>query len=226
MTFTTTAPDNNSKGLALNISQGHGVIDRAIVRFGEGQTLPKFQLNRNSTKLFIPQDDKDYAVAVIASDSEAIQTELPLNFKAEKNGEYTIAVNSENMDLNYLHLIDNLTGTDVDLLAPVIARNEAIQETASYTFEAKTTDYESRFKLVFAVGSSTSSETFAFISNGELIVNGTGTLQVIDMMGHVIRTVGLSQCGSRTTTAGMTPGVYVLRLIDGDDVNTQKIIVQ
>ena len=39
-------------------------------------------------------------------------------------------------------------------------------------------------------------------------------------------TVGLSQCGNRTTTAGLSAGVYVLRLIDGKDVKTQKIVIQ
>ena len=45
-------------------------------------------------------------------------------------------------------------------------------------------------------------------------------------MGRVIRTLGLSQCGSRITTAGIPTGVYVLRLINGDDVKTQKIVVE
>lgn len=41
------------------------MIDRAIVRFCEGsqqRNLPKFQINRNSTKVYIPQDNNDYAV--------------------------------------------------------------------------------------------------------------------------------------------------------------------
>ena len=52
----------------------------------------------------------------------------------------------------YLHLIDNMTGADVDLLSPegVIAGEDPQSPTPSYTFTAKTTDYESRFKLVFS----------------------------------------------------------------------------
>ncbi len=65
---------------------------------------------------------------------------------------------------------------------------------------------------------------FAYISNGEIVINGEGTLQVIDMLGHVVRAVGLSHCGSRTIT-GIPAGVYVLRLIDGDSVRTQKIVI-
>ena len=109
---------------------------------------------------------------------------------------------------------------------------------ASYTFEAKTTDYASRFKLVFSVnetdGPSTGSGTFAIISNGNIIITdgpstdsgACSTLQVMDVTGRVVRTVGLSHCGSRITTAGMVPGVYVLRLINGNDLKTQKIVIE
>ena len=89
-------------------------------------------------------------------------------------------------------------------------------------------DYASRFKLVFASnnedGSSTGSETFAFISNGEIIVNGEGILQVIDMMG---RQIFCKEASSDLIlpTSYLTPGVYVLRLINGENVKTQKIII-
>ena len=211
MTFTTTRPSSKGRGLALNLSQGYGVIDRAIVRFGEGRQLPKFQINRNSTKVYIPQDGKDYAIVNAAQEGE-----LPVNFKAEKNGTYTLTVNVEGLDLAYLHLIDNMTGADVDLLA-----------TSSYTFTAKTTDYASRFKLVFSTngedGPSTGSGTFAFISDGNIIVNGEGVLQVVDVMGHVVIQ---GDAMNRVSTSEMTPGVYVLRLIDGNDVRMQKMVIE
>ena len=215
--------------IVLNLSRNGGsVIDRAIVRMGEAQTLPKFQIRENSTKIYIPQGGKDYAIVSVGNVSE-----IPVNFKAEENGTYTLTVsptlNSQLSTLNYLHLIDNITGADIDLIPSLRAERSNPEPPVSYTFTAKTTDYESRFKLVFiandASTGSTSDATFAFVSNGNLIVNGEGTLQVIDLLGRVIRTVGLSQCGSRTSTAGMTPCVYVLRLINGDNVRTQKIVI-
>ena len=74
--------------------------------------------------------------------------EMPLNFKTEENGTYTLSFNAEGVNFAYLHLIDNLTGEDVDLLAG------ASTGSATYTFEAKTTDSESRFKLVFTASTS------------------------------------------------------------------------
>ena len=118
-----------------------------------------------------------------------------------------------------------MTGADVDLLALRQA-----QGPASYTFEAKTTDYESRFKLVFSAkngdGPSTGSGAFAFISNGNIIIPNASTdavLQVVDATGRIIVSGDAKHCVS---TSGMTPGVYVLRLMEGKDVKTQKIIVK
>ena len=247
-------PVNNSKGgeksavAALNISlsklievkvpepvegpiQNNGVstsstalaFDNAIVRFDGGQTLEKYSFRKGSTKIYIPQDGTDYAIVSVGRDGvHTVSTEMPLNFKASENGTYTITVNTDHVEMSYLHLIDNMTGADVDLLAP--NGGDARPSVSTYTFTAKTTDYESRFKLVFAVGSSTGSDTFAFFCNGNIIINGEGTLQVIDMTGRIVLSIGgHTRC---VPTTGMTAGVYVLRLINGDNVRTQKIVVE
>jgi hypothetical protein len=172
---------------------------------------------------------------------DELGNEQTVSFKAAKDGTYTLRVNVGNMDLDYLHLIDNMTGADVDLLvhsAPELVEGPTQYDgvstgsTTCYTFTAKTTDYASRFRLVFnaddASTGSASDAPFAFVNIGNIVIiadAGDATLQVIDMMGRVIRTVGLSQCGSRTI-AGMTSGVYVLRLIDGDAIKTQKMVIE
>ena len=185
-------------------------IDNAIVNFNEGSRLEKFYFGRPAANIYIPQNHKEYAIV-----SAEMLGEMPMNFVANENGEYTITVNPENVQLNYLHLIDNLTGADVDLI-----------QTPSYTFTAKTTDYESRFKLVFSANDMNDhdNENFAFIgSNGQLVVNGTGTLQIIDIMGRVIVAKSTEE---HINTHGMTAGVYVLQLITGTETKTQKIIVK
>ncbi|MBP5796805.1 MAG: choice-of-anchor J domain-containing protein [Bacteroidales bacterium] len=202
--FTTTAPQGSKSGVILNVTQGRSNIDRAIVRFDGNSQLPKFQLFENTTKLYIPQGINEFAV--VNADA---QGELPVNFKAQNNGTYTLSVNAENLEFNYLHLIDNMTGDDVDLL-----------ETPSYSFNANTYDYESRFKLVFAQGNSDNNADFAFISDGNLIVNGEGLLQVIDMTGRVISTSQVN--GMSSIKLNAAAGVYVLKLND----KTQKIVVK
>jgi hypothetical protein len=199
--------------LVLNLVRNRGtVIDRAIVRFGEGRQMTKFTLFENSTKLYIPQDDEDYAIVR----SEA-QGELPVSFRAGENGTYTLSMNVENVDMNYLHLIDNMTGMDIDLL-----------QTPSYTFEANTNDYANRFKLVFAANGADEADesSFAFFSNGNLIVNneGNATLQVIDINGRILSSETIS--GSCSKAINATTGVYMLRLINGDNVKVQKVVVR
>ena len=141
---------------------------------------------------------------------------MPINFKAAKNDTYTISIETEGLELGYLHLIDNLTGYDVDLLA-----------TPSYTFEAKTSDYATRFKLVFGPiceDADGDNATFAYISDGNIIVNNVGeSLQIVDMMGRVIAE---GDAMNRISTREMTPSVYVLRLINGEMVRTQKIVIE
>ena len=209
LTFSTTAPSKGAN-LALNLSQGRSVIDRAIVSFSEGRQLPKFQLNPNHTKVYMPVDGKDYAVANAENEGE-----MPVSFKAETNGNYTLSFNAEEVSFAYLHLIDNMNGNDVDLL-----------ETPSYSFVAKTTDYESRFKLVFATGNNSNEDNFAFFSNGSFVINneGNATLQVIDVNGRILKSESINGCANINVNAA--PGVYMIRLINGDDVKVQKVVVR
>ena len=211
MTFSTEEPNRGVASLTMNITQNRGAtIDRAIIRFGEESTLPKFMLNENNTKVYIPQDNKDYAVVSVNSD----MGEMPVNFKAAKNGTYTLSFSNEKVSFSYLHLIDNLTGVDVDLL-----------ETPSYSFDAKATDYASRFKLVFATGNATD-DSFVFFSNGNWVINNDGKAiaQVVDVTGRILKSEKIEGCHSMSINAA--PGVYMIRLISGNDVKVQKVVVK
>jgi hypothetical protein len=110
-----------------------------------------------------------------------------------------------------------MTGTDVDLLA-----------TPSYTFEARKSDYASRFKLLFSANADNNEvdEDFAFISDGNIIIlnEGEATLQVIDIMGRIVSTQTVN--GNASVNNVGAAGVYVLQLINGNNVKTQKIVVR
>ena len=127
----------NRPNIAIVITKadtsGNAIIDQARISFNEKDRLIKYNLSGQNGKLYIPQNGQDYAVAYANEERE-----LPINFKAAKNGNYTISIETEGLELGYLHLIDKLTGNDVDLL-----------KTPSYTFEAKTKDSLERFTLTF-----------------------------------------------------------------------------
>lgn len=220
VTFSRTVQQNAANWGSIQIAvtqattRGYTVHDKAIVSFNPNDQLGKFNFNESNAKVYIPQDGKDYAIAYADKTGE-----IPVNFKAAKSGTYTITVNADGMEFNYFHLIDNLTGADVDLLVE-----------PSYTFHAKTTDYASRFRLVFSVGGDEDDDNapFAFVSNGNIVIIGAeagSTLQIVDVTGRIL----VSRRGdaiNRVSTNGMASGVYVLRLISGEDVKTQKIVIE
>lgn len=195
--------------VVLNLNRNRGtVIDRAIVRLGEGGTLPKFMLNPENTKIYIEQGGDDYAM--VSSNED----EIPVSFKAASNGTYTLNVAVQNAELDYLHLVDNLAGTDTDLLA-----------NPNYTFEANTGDYASRFTLVLR-NTTGLVEHFAFFNGHNWTVSNQGeaTLQVIDVTGRLVSTKTID--GTTQLDINAAPGVYMFRLVNGSDVKVQKVIVR
>ncbi|MBO6024062.1 MAG: leucine-rich repeat domain-containing protein [Bacteroidales bacterium] len=227
LTFSTTAPNNSSVmpntlgyvnvTLQQHFERSAAVVDNAIVSFNENDRLGKFTFNQDFAEIYIPQNGKDYAIVSATGEGE-----MPVNFKAYKSGNYSLTVTPNDVKMSYLHLIDNLTGADVDLLA-----------NPEYSFNANTDDYAARFRLVFSANNvnddaSTETETFAYFNGNEWVIanDGEATLQVVDMTGRVMRSI--STDGACTvSTSNLVPGVYMLRLVNGDNnVKTQKIVVK
>lgn len=175
--------------------------DKAIVSFNADSKLEKFIFNENHAKLYIPQDGNDYAIAF--SDKTG---EVPLHFKAQETGRYTIGFNFENVKGVRIQLIDKLENNIIDL--------KAID---SYTFMGSSADSRDRFTLVF-----TQVETgsiFAYQEGNDIIVSGEGELQVFDVLGRMVATQQIN--GVQTITAPQM-GVYILRL----NGKTQKIVIR
>jgi hypothetical protein len=202
---------SNVSTMSIELTANGILKDRVYVKAGEGENCPKFNLNENSTKIFVPQNNKNYAIAY----TEGANV-MPLCFTTKENGIYTLNFNTKNMNCSYLHLIDNVTGADIDML-----------QTPSYTFNSSDSNYATRFKLVFnETATNEIADSFAFISNGELMINNNGnaTLQVIDITGRILSSENIQNCYSKSLN--LSAGVYVVRLTNGNDVKTQKIVVE
>lgn len=214
MVFTPQGSDNQGK-LVINMLQERGkLIDRAMVRFGESRALPKFMLHANNTKVYIPQNNAEYAV--VRSNSE---NEIPVNFKASQNGTYTLSVNTENVEMQSMYLIDNMTGATIDLL-----------NTPNYQFNATVNDMESRFTISFKSNTSVNTQEvfnpISYRNNGQLLIvglEGESELQVIDMLGRVISATKIN--GEHNEMLNAIPGVYTIRLINNDKTYVQKIVI-
>ena len=205
--------------LSLRVSRNRAtkdgpiVEDNAIVRFGEGSLLRKLVLNPDNAQLYVAQDGTDYAIV----NAEA-EGELPVSFRAAENGNYTISANADGVSFRYLHLIDNKTGADVDLL-----------QTPTYRFEATTADYTSRFRLVFSANSDcedADGDVFAFFNGSQWVVSNEGdaTLQVVDVLGRVLSSQVIN--GDAEVCIHESQGIYLLRLLSGDSVKVQKIVIR
>jgi hypothetical protein len=172
------------------------------VSFNEGSQLEKFIFNENHAKLYIPQYGEDYAIA-----SSEMTGEIPLNFKTNETGRYTIGFNFENVKGVRIQIIDKIEDKIIDLNA-----ND------SYTFMGSAVDRSDRFTLVF-----TQVETdgiFAYQNGDDIIVSGNGELQVFDVMGRLVMSQHIN--GVQTVRKPEQTGVYILRL----NGMSQKIVVK
>ena len=174
---------------------------------------------RNGTgQIYARWDDIDYQTAFTP---EGV-SEVPVRFEAFEDGVFTMRWSMLHGDFHYVHLIDNLAGADVDMLAA--------QE---YKFEGRTTDYISRFKLVFKVtdvdeykDDDPGSKTFAFQMGDELIVNGAGILQMFDVTGRCLLSTQTAGAQSSVSLPKVAAGVYMLRLTGNQQNKVQKIIIK
>ncbi|MGN0033516.1 MAG: T9SS type A sorting domain-containing protein [Candidatus Limimorpha sp.] len=184
--------------------------DVAYAKFSKGNGLNKIShRNPEVPMLYIPQNGERYAIATMKDNTEV----FALNFKAATMGRYTLGYNAEG-EYSYLHVIDRLTGDDVDMLLE-----------GEYSFTASPKDNENRFIVRLAYKpdySEENNETFVYQSGDEILVSGEGELQIFDVTGRLVTNMSINGAESLNIN---TRGVYIFRLV-GNDVKTQKIVVK
>lgn len=180
----------------------------AIFRKGEGLNKINHR-NAKAPMIYIPQENEDYAIAMMSDDTKM----FGLNFKAATMGQYTLSYKAEG-NFDYLHVIDRLTGADVDMLIE-----------GNYTFVATPNDNENRFIVQLAYKpdySEGNNDIFAYQTGSEILISGSGELQIFDVTGRMIMNTNINGAEAINVTA---QGVYILRLV-GTEVKTQKIVVR
>ncbi len=187
--------------------------DVAYVSFGEGLGLDKIE-HRNSDipMVFVPLNGKDYAIAAMSSDVK----EIPVAFKANTMGQYTIEVNAKGCEFSEMYLVDRLTGEVTDL------------NSSDYTFLATAKDEANRFVIMFAEEAATSTtDNFAFINNGEIIIDnveGNGVVRIYDMLGRPVSQYDVTE-SARISTSAFAGGLYIIQMVDGNGVKVQKVVI-
>ena len=208
--FNPSAKDRKAEKIGfISIAAGNSQFtDKAYVQIGGGNTLRKMTISDNSSIVYVMNDGKDYAATTI----DAVEGSMPVCFKASHLGNYTITVEAKDMETGYLHLIDNVTHDDIDLLLE-----------PSYSFKAAANDNPSRFTLVFKANNVDdiygTSNIFAYQNGNNIIVNGEGELQIFDIMGRMVSTMRINGV---ETVEKPSQGVYVFKLNE----KVQKIVVK
>ena len=111
---------------------------------------------------------------------------------------------------------------------------EVVSTEASYSFMViSDVDLVANFSEVLSIGdegnadASTDSKTFGFINDSGNFcifnIEGEATLQVVDVMGRILSNENFN--GSYEKRLDVVPGVYMLRLINGNNVKVQKIVI-
>ena len=159
-------------------------------------------------------DQQHYSIAFLEKGTSSV----PLQLKVYDNGIYTIKWECCNGYYSYLHLIDHVTGDDIDCLGQ--------QE---YVFHAAPDDYSSRFQLCFSKVDVqehyNSEQPFAIVYSNTLHVLTSGTLEIMDVLGRVLTTYQIDTPGVDLQWSAPAPGIYLLRLSNDSSSHIQKLIL-
>ena len=200
----------------LIVTDAKGLGDVSVLELGRGENTGarKMRLSTGSGRIYLRHEDGDYAILF----RDEVKDYQSLYFEASEDGVYTLRWNTANAAFGKLTLVDNIGGVSMDMLA-----------TDSYVFTAKEGDYKSRFKIYIGSDSEASGvdpeAPFAFMHNGQLVVNGGGRLDVVDPLGRILYSTELTGSQNSLSMPSNLKGVCILHLTDGETSKTQKVIL-
>lgn len=122
----------------LSISvKGENGQDQAFVYFGRGNSMEKMGgFVAQEPILWVRDNGKDYAIAHVEKADETLE----LCFSCKQTGDFTLTVDRNEMEFEYLQLVDHVTGLTVDLL-----------KQPAYVFQATGQELDARFSIRFKV---------------------------------------------------------------------------
>lgn len=202
---------NEKKDYINIVASNSGGSDNLIIILGESESygFPKLDnFNDEISTVYVKHENNKYG---IFNSGENI-SEIPVYFDAETMGNYTLTFDV-NADLESLYLIDRKTGESVNLLM----ENE-------YRFMAMSNDTPERFILKFDNSQQSADYShFAYINNGNLIVNIEGEIQIVDMMGRVV--LAEENRNGSINISSLNSAAYIVRCVNENEVKTQKIVI-
>ena len=202
---------NEKKDYINIIASNSETSDNLIIRFGENESsgFPKLHnFNDRIATVYVKESDVNYAIFNSNEDAK----EIPVCFDAKEMGRYTLSFELKG-DFESLYLIDSKTGESMNLLMD----NE-------YHFMAMSNDNPDRFILKLANGQQPAANSnFAYINNGNLIVDAEGAVQIIDIMGRVV--IEEENHNGIINVSFLEDAAYIVRCVNENEVKSQKIVI-
>lgn len=214
-----TSETGNAKANAARLEvsvAGQSGETQAFAYFASGIGLDKMEnLAEEAPSLSIRHEGRDYAIAHLGTETET----MDLMFSNKQSGDFTLAVGGS-AQFNYLHLVDYITGEEVDL-----------SEQPTYTFHANGNEYAARFMLIFkqktGVDESDSLQQFCFVKDGVIYLykeTQNALFVMTDVLGRTVKSVQLNGNAACPIT-NLKSGVYLVRLTEGTTSQIQKIVI-
>lgn len=190
--------------------------DNVIVNFNE-EKMPGFRkldnFNENIANIYLLQDDGKYGINTYQEDIKKI----PIYFDAKEMGNYTISIEADGK-FDYVHLVDKMTGEDVDMLLE-----------KEYSFMARDNDNPGRFVLKLTADNSDNdlSERFVYVNDDELIffgVDDDAQINIYDVTGRSIMNLNCD-ANSRVNVEALNSGMYIIHSLDNHGIRVQKVVL-
>ena len=197
----------NLNVMASNIYGSDNVIINLAGQEDEGFSKLE-NINKDIAEIYVENNGSKYGIFSFDEDIN----EVKLGFKASRTGTHIIRIKADGK-YEYITLVDNITGVETDMLKD------------EYAFTVfSTNERRDRFTVKFCKKAEITNDNFVYQSGDELIIEGNGSVQIIDVMGRVVYSDKLNET-TRVNVSHLNKAAYIVRRIDGNNVNSQKIIV-
>ena len=205
--------NDNENIFKVRVNGASGQDEIAVVKGDNDDVIKMFSLNDDAPSLYINKGVGDYSVVYVDEENT-----IPLSFKSESMSKFTISLPETGHIFGEIILEDKLTGEKVNL------------QTESYTFIHSGNSNAERFVLKIAQSSQPEAQSnFAYINNGEIIINdinGNAQINIYDVTGRRVYNNANMDAACHVHTGGYSSGVYIIRKIDDKGIKTQKIVVE
>ena len=156
-------------------------------------------------KVFVYENDVRYGIYNCDAETEQID----VFFETKQMDNYTISVEADGKFESVI-LVDCASGVETNVLLE------------DYSFMSSS----QRFVLKIRQQSKVHNQSlFAYMSGNELIIEAQGLIQIFDVMGRIHYSDEMTDDKNRIDLSSYMSGTYMVRVVDGDNVRTEKIVV-